>query len=192
MEWLLIALPRPNTKHQTSNTKKLPNSKSKATTARCSLPRFGVWNLGFLWCLVFGVWCFAFSFGKHFLQLLHVMPAGERDERFVGLPFCEIRLEHAFQQHGKFVERNAGENLFADARVRATATAENDVVTFHRFAAEIDLHALQSDVADVVLRAGIGAAGEVDVEGMIEVNAFVEMRRERERLPFRIGGGPFA
>src|SRR5882672_10374204 len=120
------------------------------------------------------------------------MPPGKRHERFVGLAPGEICLEHALQECRKFVERNAGENLSADARVRATATAENDVVTFHRFATEIDLHTLQSDVADVVLRAGIGAAGEMDVEGMIEVNVLVEMRGERERLPFRIGGGPFA
>src|SRR6266496_3640357 len=40
----------PNTKHQTPNTREAPSSKRG--------PRFGAWNLGFLWCLELGFWCF--------------------------------------------------------------------------------------------------------------------------------------
>src|SRR6266567_977452 len=40
----------PNTKHQAPNSREAPSSKRG--------PRFGGWNLGFLWCLELGVWCF--------------------------------------------------------------------------------------------------------------------------------------
>src|SRR6266480_1279355 len=40
----------PNTKHQAPNSREAPSSKRG--------PRFGAWNLGFLWCLELGFWCF--------------------------------------------------------------------------------------------------------------------------------------
>src|SRR5439155_17818581 len=39
-------------KHQTPEKLQAPSSKSKRG------PRFGAWNLGFLWCLELGFWCF--------------------------------------------------------------------------------------------------------------------------------------
>ena len=99
------------------------------------------------------------------------MPAGEGDERFVKLASGEIDLEYAFEQHRKFAERNTREDLPANARVRAAAAAENNIVSFHRFAADIDLNALQADITDVVLRTGIRAAGDMDVDRMIELDA---------------------
>src|SRR6266496_1059771 len=42
----------PNTKHQAPNSREAPSSKR--------WPRFGAWNLGFLWCLELGFWCFDF------------------------------------------------------------------------------------------------------------------------------------
>src|SRR5881628_1862740 len=43
-------LQTPNTKHQTPEKLQAPSSKRG--------PRFGAWNLGFLWCLELGGWCF--------------------------------------------------------------------------------------------------------------------------------------
>src|SRR5881628_2975759 len=43
-------LQTPNTKHQTPEKLQAPSSKRG--------PRFGAWNLGFLWCLELGFWCF--------------------------------------------------------------------------------------------------------------------------------------
>src|SRR5580765_4679736 len=40
----------PSSKHQRSSTLQVPSSKRGQ--------RFGVWNLGFLWCLDLGIWCF--------------------------------------------------------------------------------------------------------------------------------------
>src|SRR6059058_2228577 len=45
-----LELQTPNTKHQRSPKLQVPSSRRG--------PRFGAWNLGFLWCLELGFWCF--------------------------------------------------------------------------------------------------------------------------------------
>src|SRR5437667_5519799 len=45
-----LKLQTPNTKHQRSSKLQVPSSKRG--------PGFGAWNLGFLWCLELGFWCF--------------------------------------------------------------------------------------------------------------------------------------
>src|SRR6185503_7177415 len=46
-------------KHQVPNTKhQAPNSREAASYKLEARPRFGAWNLGFLWCLELGFWCF--------------------------------------------------------------------------------------------------------------------------------------
>jgi hypothetical protein len=45
-------------KHQTPNTKLQRNSKNQIPKPAYAYV-FEVWSLGFIWCLVFGVWCFA-------------------------------------------------------------------------------------------------------------------------------------
>src|SRR6266566_2526681 len=49
--------PQAPKKHQVPNTKRqAPNSREAPSSKRG--PRFGAWNLGFLWCLELGFWCF--------------------------------------------------------------------------------------------------------------------------------------
>src|SRR5216117_4040045 len=53
----------PNTKHQTPKKLQVPNTKHQAPNSREAPsskrgPWFGAWNLGFLWCLQLGFWCF--------------------------------------------------------------------------------------------------------------------------------------
>src|SRR2546430_16521047 len=50
--------PDENPKHQDPSTKGAPNSKFQYGGIETPL---GVWSLGFLWSLVFGIWCFAHS-----------------------------------------------------------------------------------------------------------------------------------
>jgi len=45
----------PNTKHQINTRHQSPNSSPRCDT----FGRFGAWNLGLLWCLQLGVWCFS-------------------------------------------------------------------------------------------------------------------------------------
>src|ERR1041385_4329700 len=44
-------------KHQTPNSKLQKNSKHQRSLDSALV--FGIWKLVFLWCLVFGVWCFS-------------------------------------------------------------------------------------------------------------------------------------
>src|SRR6266699_4542991 len=46
-----------STRSQTPNTKLQTPEKLQAPSSKRWL-RFGAWNLGFLWCLEFGFWCF--------------------------------------------------------------------------------------------------------------------------------------
>src|SRR5206468_3557567 len=66
--------------------------------------------------------------------------------------------------------------------------AEDDVVALAR----ADLYTLQADVADVMLRARVGAAGEMDVDGLIQLHGPVQVRAERDSLAFGVSRGPFA
>src|SRR6266567_3903109 len=45
-------------KRQAPNTRHTPNSKLQGANVAESI---GIWSLGFLWILVFGVWCFVLS-----------------------------------------------------------------------------------------------------------------------------------
>src|SRR5580765_4827257 len=46
-----------STRSQTPNTKLQTPEKLQAPSSKRG-PRFGAWNLGFLWCLELGFWCF--------------------------------------------------------------------------------------------------------------------------------------
>ena len=70
----------------------------------------------------------------------------------------------------------------------AAAAADVDMVALDLvIAAGVDLGSQQADIADVVLCAGIRAAGEVDVEGYIDVEAGIEMVGQRQPVPLRVG-----
>src|SRR5437867_3148002 len=59
-----LKLQTPNTKVQTPNTKHQAPEKLQAPSSKLQVPsskrgpRFGAWNLGFLWCLELGFCCF--------------------------------------------------------------------------------------------------------------------------------------
>jgi hypothetical protein len=63
--------------------------------------------------------------------------------------------------------------------LRAAAAADNDVIPLGlrivAGAADIDLGGEEPDIADIMLRAGIGAAGQVDVERLVEVDPRIEI-----------------
>src|SRR6266516_2447905 len=49
-----------NTKHQARNSREAPSSQIPSSKGG---PRFGAWNLGFLWCLELGVCCWGSLIG---------------------------------------------------------------------------------------------------------------------------------
>src|SRR2546426_471126 len=102
------------------------------------------------------------------------MPAREGEEglvrrRAVG----EIALQHPLDGLRRVLRLHVVENLAPERRVRAEAAADEDVVALDGVALVRGLHLAgqEADVADVVLRAGMVAAGQVDVERAVEGNA---------------------
>jgi hypothetical protein len=47
-----------NTEMKPPNTKEVPSPKPKNGGMAAA---FGIWSLEFVWCLVFGIWCFVNS-----------------------------------------------------------------------------------------------------------------------------------
>ena len=81
-----------------------------------------------------------------------------------------------------------------DRRVRAEAAADMDVIALDGVAVLGGRHLAgdQSDVADVVLRAGMMAAGEMDVHRPVERKAALAPARDRLGVAFGVGGRELA
>ena len=54
------------------------------------------------------------------------------------------------------------------------------------FARDLDAH--QADIADVVLGAGVVATGDVEVDGLVDLEVLVERVRESNCVGLRIAG----
>src|SRR5205823_14782990 len=74
----------------------------------------------------------------------------------------------------------------------AGTTANEHVVAFDYVVPGLDLGAEQADVGDVVLRAGIRAAGQMHVERLVERDRCLEPFGEPERLALGVGQGELA
>ncbi len=96
--------------------------------------------------------------------------------------------EEAVHNGRQVGEADRGDQFARDALVLVGAAAEDDLVAL--FAADLDAH--QADVADVVLRAGVRAAGDVQVDGCMIVEARVEMSGECDGVGLGVGRGEAA
>src|SRR5215204_3915765 len=105
------------------------------------------------------------------------MPARELHERLPNVPLPQIHFQNSFEQPRHFRERNPFENLASYTRMFPRAPSKHDVVTFTRDAARCDLHTLQTDIAHIMLRAGMRTARKVNVDRLIELNAAFQMLR---------------
>ena len=113
-------------------------------------------------------------------------------ECFSFAAMAQVTLEHFLQGRLEVVARDALEDLPPDGLSFPKAAADEDVIAVHRFAGDFDLRAEQPDVAHVVLRAGIRAAGEVDVDRLIELEPLVEIVGEFQRVTLGVRGGELA
>ena len=86
------------------------------------------------------------------------------------------------------------EDLARQSDVHAGAAANQHVVALDRVAVVVDRHLAgdQADVADIVLRAGMMAAGEMDVHGRVELDARFAPARDLLGMPLGVGGGEAA
>ena len=120
---------------------------------------------------------------------------GEIPERLAGVaPRREVPAEHPLDDGGGVVRLHVAIDLAADVLIGAVAPAEEEVVAFHHVIVVVDrdLGAEQADVADVVLRARVRAAGHVDVERHVEFEPGVEVVGDGQGMPLRVGGGELA
>src|SRR6059036_1434510 len=120
--WRVGRFEAPNTKHQrrsksqTPNTREAPSSKFQARSVGRGLELgtwdfFGVWSLvfgvsipGFLWSLVFGIWCFVIRFQSTVQRLFHTVSpvkllfigdiVGEPGRRAVKQLLPQLRQRH--------------------------------------------------------------------------------------------------
>ena len=122
------------------------------------------------------------------LQRVQVVARGELLESFPGVPALQISRQHFFQRRLQLLKRDAAENLPAHGLVVTEAAADADVIAFQRLAGDFHLRAEQPDVAHVMLRAGIWAAGQMDVERLIEFELFLQVVRQFQRVRLGVRG----
>src|SRR5208337_449194 len=87
----------------------------------------------------------------------------------VGLAAAEVIAQQAFNGFGHQRRRATVAHRPRDARMLAHGSAETEVVSVGQFALMLDLLALEADVGDPVLAAAVGAAGNVELELLIEL-----------------------
>src|SRR6516225_9143789 len=110
-------------------------------------------------------WCE--SFGglrlEHSFQRLDLMPARESSEAFLrASAMNEIGFEHPLDRRRRVIGFDVAVDFAAALRVRAEAAADVDVIGLGRILifGALGFGAKKPDIADVMLRAGIRAAGE--------------------------------
>src|SRR5258708_29933376 len=107
------------------------------------------------------------------------MAIGEVLEALGRPPFGEIGAQHRLDPIWQLRSRNRRPDLAADAALIAGAAADIDGVALDHVLALGHAHAEQADIADIMLRAGMRAAGEMDIERLVERQPGVEMLDER-------------
>src|SRR6516165_4692106 len=128
-------------------------------------------------------------------QRIDLVPAGESEEAFLRRDAVrEISLEHALDGLRRILGFDVVVDLGRDRRVWAETAADVNVVALDRVAVFGGLHfaGQQSDVADVMLRAGVMASGEMDVDRAVERDAAFAPARDLLGMPLGVGGGELA
>src|SRR5260370_18314365 len=101
------------------------------------------------------------------------MPAGKGEERFVWRgAMGAIGLQKLLDRLRRVLSLEVVIDLLPDIGVGPEAAAREQVVALDRVVALADRHLGrdQTDIADVVLRAGVMAAGQMDVERRLDID----------------------
>jgi hypothetical protein len=107
----------------------------------------------------------------------------EVEEGLVELPMLGVRGEDTAHFSRQVGESDGGKELAREALVLCAAADENLVALFAG-----DFDAKQADVADVVLRAGVMAAGDVEVDGLVDLEMAVEHVGQSDGVGFGVCG----
>ena len=106
----------------------------------------------------------------------------------------EIALQHALDGARRILGLDVAIDLAAERGVRPETAADIDVIALDRIGvlADLDLAGEQADIADVMLRAGMMAAGEMDIDRPVEIDARLAPLRDLLGVPLGIGGRELA
>src|SRR5262245_16760810 len=106
----------------------------------------------------------------------------------------KIGLKHAFHCLRRALRLDVAIKLATERRMRTEAAADEDVVALDCIAVVGDLHLArqEADLADEMLRTGMMATGEVDVDRSIEGDPRLAPARDLLGVAFRVGGGELA
>ena len=106
----------------------------------------------------------------------------------------EIGLENAFDRPRRIFCDNIAVKLPPEGRIRSETAADRHVITFDRIGllGRLDFTGKQSDLGYEMLRAGMMAAGEMNVHGRIKCNTRLAPARYFLRMTFGVGCGEFA
>src|SRR5207248_6975323 len=121
-----------------------------------------------------------------------LVPADEVIERLVAVAVVEVGPQHPLDDGRRLVGRDGAEDLAAEVLVGPVAAADEDVVAFDRLVAGLDLGAEQADVAEVVLGAGVRAAGQVDVDGLIQLDPALDVLGDGQGVALGVRRGELA
>src|SRR6202040_3363517 len=106
------------------------------------------------------------------LECIELVPACECGKcLLLAGAMMQIGPEHALDCCRRIFRLDVMVDFAPDARVGTKAAADVNVIAFDRIALLRHRYpgAKQADVADIMLRAGIGAAGEMDVHRRVEL-----------------------
>ena len=93
------------------------------------------------------------------------------EKRFVRLALTRVGLEKPLHDWWQISEPDRGDQFARNALVLIGTAADDNLIAF--FAAH--LRAQQTDVADVMLCAGVRAAGDVQINRLVDLEAAIEM-----------------
>src|SRR5260370_19416228 len=96
--------------------------------------------------------------GAEGFALRDLVAAGEVEEGLFGFTVLGVGRKEALHLCRKFGEADGGDEFAGEAPVLVCAAADEDLIAL--FAADLDAH--EAEVADVVLGAGVVAAGDVE------------------------------
>src|ERR1700677_402491 len=106
----------------------------------------------------------------------------------------EIGFQQTLHRYGRLIGLDVAQHFSADRPFIAEAAAEDDMIAIDGVAFFIDgdARADQADVADIMLRAGMMAAGEMDVDGLVERDPVLAPARDILGMALGVGSGEFA
>src|ERR1039458_6064701 len=138
------------------------------------------------------------SFGRlqfdHGLERVDFMAAREGDEGLLARGAVgQIGLEDALDRLRRVYRLDVAIELAAERGIRAEAAADQQVIALDRVAVLglLDLASEQADLTDEMLRAGMMAAGQMDIDWRVERDARLAPARDLLGMPLGIGGGEF-